>query len=89
MKASHESLRDLYEVTGMELDALFEEASKIEGCIGTRMTGAGFGGCNVSIVKDEAVEAFQKTVSERYTARTGLVPSFYVCDIGDGAKEIK
>jgi galactokinase len=89
MKASHESLRDLYEVTGTELDTLFEEAGKIEGCIGTRMTGAGFGGCNVSIVRDESVETFQKIVSERYTARTGLVPSFYVCDIGDGAKEIE
>ncbi|PYI54934.1 galactokinase [Paenibacillus flagellatus] len=88
MKASHESLRDLYEVTGFELDTLFEEASAIDGCIGTRMTGAGFGGCSVSVVRDEAVESFQRLVAERYTAKTGLVPSFYVCEIGDGAKEL-
>jgi len=88
MKASHVSLRDLYEVTGFELDTLFEEACAIEGCIGTRMTGAGFGGCTVSIVRDEAVEAFQRIVAERYTAKTGLTPSFYVCDIGDGARQL-
>jgi galactokinase len=88
MKKSHESLRDLYEVTGFELDTLFEEASKAEGCIGTRMTGAGFGGCNVSLVKEDHVEAFKETVANNYTAKTGLVPTFYVCDIGDGAREI-
>ncbi|MEF3301814.1 galactokinase [Paenibacillus sp. GYB003] len=89
MNASHESLRDLYEVTGFELDTLYEVASAIDGCIGTRMTGAGFGGCNVSIVRDDAAEAFQREVAERYTAQTGLVPSFYVCEIGDGAKELR
>lgn len=88
MRASHESLRDLYEVTGFELDTLYEEAAAVEGCVGTRMTGAGFGGCTVSIVRDEAVEAFQRLVAERYTAKTGLVPSFYVCEIGDGAREL-
>ncbi|TNJ67446.1 galactokinase [Paenibacillus hemerocallicola] len=89
MNASHESLRDLYEVTGFELDTLYEEASAVEGCVGTRMTGAGFGGCNVSIVRNEAVDEFQRAVAERYTAKTGLVPSFYVCEIGDGAKELE
>ncbi|MEW9669385.1 galactokinase [Ammoniphilus sp. 3BR4] len=88
MRQSHESLRDLYEVTGLELDALFEEASKISGCVGTRMTGAGFGGCNVSLVHGDAVEEFKKQVAENYTRRTGLVPDFYVCEVGDGAKEI-
>lgn len=88
MKQSHESLRDLYEVTGVELDTLYAVAKEIEGCIGTRMTGAGFGGCNVSLVREDAVDTFHRVVSEQYTARTGLVPSFYVCDIGDGAKEI-
>jgi galactokinase len=88
MKKSHESLRDLYEVTGFELDTLYEEASKAEGCIGTRMTGAGFGGCNVSLVKGEKVDSFKETVSKHYTAKTGLVPTFYICDIGDGAREI-
>lgn len=88
MKHSHESLRDLFEVTGKELDVLYEEACKVEGCIGTRMTGAGFGGCNVSIVKSEATAQFQEEVAKRYEERTRLVPEFYLCDIGDGAKEI-
>ncbi|MBZ5753120.1 galactokinase [Metabacillus rhizolycopersici] len=88
MKKSHESLRDFYEVTGVELDTLFEEASKIDGCIGTRMTGAGFGGCNVSFVKEDAVDTFKAKVAEKYTEKTGLVPTFYICEIGDGAKEM-
>lgn len=88
MKQSHESLRDLYEVTGIELDTLFEEASIVVGCIGTRMTGAGFGGCNVSLVEEGAVEAFKESVAKNYTAKTGLEPTFYVCEIGDGAKEV-
>lgn len=89
MKQSHESLRDLYEVTGFELDTLFEEAAKVDGCIGTRMTGAGFGGCNVSLVKEGSVEIFKKQVAENYSVKTGLEPTFYVCEIGDGAKEIQ
>jgi galactokinase len=88
MKQSHESLRDLYEVTGLELDALFEEASKVDGCIGTRMTGAGFGGCNVSLVKSDAVELFKQEVAINYFSRTGLEPIFYVCEIGDGVREL-
>ncbi|WP_134704562.1 galactokinase [Ammoniphilus sp. YIM 78166] len=88
MLQSHESLRDLYEVTGLELDTLFEEAAKVPGCVGTRMTGAGFGGCNVSLVREEAVEEFKKRVAENYTLRTGFIPDFYVCEVGDGAKEI-
>lgn len=88
MKQSHESLRELFEVTGKELDVLYEEACKVEGCIGTRMTGAGFGGCNVSVVKNEAVASFKEEVAQHYEDRTGLVPEFYLCDIGDGAKEL-
>ncbi|MDQ0219998.1 galactokinase [Peribacillus cavernae] len=88
MKRSHESLRDLYEVTGFELDTLYEEASRVPGCIGTRMTGAGFGGCNVSLVKEESVVQFKKSVSENYTSKTTLTPTFYVCEIGNGAREI-
>jgi galactokinase len=88
MKQSHVSLRDLYEVTGFELDTLFEEASKVEGCVGTRMTGAGFGGCNVSLVKEEAVDEFKEKVAKNYSEKTGLDPIFYVCEIGDGAKEM-
>ncbi|WP_127585290.1 galactokinase [Paenibacillus koleovorans] len=88
MKQSHESLRDLYEVTGFELDSLFAVAKDVDGCIGTRMTGAGFGGCNVSLVREEAVERFMTQVADGYTRATGLAPSFYICDIGDGAHEI-
>jgi galactokinase len=88
MIQSHESLRDLYEVTGRELDALFEESRKAEGCIGTRMTGAGFGGCTVSIVHRDQVQEFQERVSRGYQEKTGLTPTFYVCATGDGAREV-
>ena len=89
MNASHDSLRDLYEVTGIELDTLVEEARKIDGTIGSRMTGAGFGGCTVSIVKDEAVDEFMEKVGAAYTAKIGYAPSFYISEIGDGGREIK
>lgn len=89
MKKSHDSLRDLYEVTGKELDTLYEEALKIEGVIGSRMTGAGFGGCTVSIVPENKVAEFIETVGAAYSKETGLVADFYVCEIGDGGREIK
>jgi galactokinase len=78
MIASHDSLRDLYEVTGIELDTLVEEALKVEGVVGSRMTGAGFGGCTVSIVREDAVDRFIEEVGKGYTERIGLIPSFYV-----------
>lgn len=84
MNASHVSLRDDYEVTGIELDTLVEEAWKVEGVVGSRMTGAGFGGCTVSIVKDEAIDAFRKQVGEAYLAKIGYAADFYVVEIGDG-----
>lgn len=84
MNASHVSLRDDYEVTGIELDTLVEEAWKVEGVIGSRMTGAGFGGCTVSIVKDEAIDNFIKQVGEAYAAKIGYRADFYVVEIGDG-----
>lgn len=89
MTASHASLRDLYEVTGVELDTLVEEALKIDGVIGSRMTGAGFGGCTVSLVKEDAVANFIDTVGRNYEAKTGLKASFYVSEVGDGGHEIK
>ncbi|WP_407312861.1 galactokinase [Desulfosporosinus sp. SB140] len=89
MTQSHESLRDFYEVTGKELDALFEEARQVSGCIGTRMTGAGFGGCTVSLVHQEAIDDFKTQVSKRYEGRTGLIPEFYICDCGDGARNYR
>lgn len=89
MNESHISLRDDYEVTGMELDSLVEAAWEENGVIGSRMTGAGFGGCTVSIVKNENVESFIKNVGEKYKSKTGLNASFYVANIGNGAGELK
>ncbi|MCX7715418.1 MAG: galactokinase [Clostridia bacterium] len=88
MTASHHSLRDLYEVTGEELDTLVEEALKIDGVLGSRMTGAGFGGCTVSIVKNEAVDEFIKCVGEAYERRIGYKASFYVSEVDDGGREV-
>lgn len=84
MNASHVSLRDDYEVTGIELDTLVEEAWKVEGVIGSRMTGAGFGGCTVSLVKDEAIDTFIDQVGKAYLAKIGYAADFYVVEIGDG-----
>lgn len=88
MNDSHVSLRDDYEVTGVELDTLVEEAWKIEGVIGSRMTGAGFGGCTVSIVKDEAIDTFIETVGKAYKAKIGYAADFYVVEIGDGPRTL-
>lgn len=85
MNASHVSLRDDYEVTGKELDTLVEAAWEIEGVIGSRMTGAGFGGCTVSIVKNESVDTFIEQVGNEYLEKIGYAADFYVVDIGDGA----
>ena len=85
MNASHVSLRDDYEVTGPELDTMAEEAWKIEGVIGSRMTGGGFGGCTVSLVKDEAIDTFIDQVGKAYEAKIGIKPEFYIAEIGNGA----
>ena len=88
MNASHVSLRDDYEVTGIELDTLVEEAWKVEGVIGSRMTGAGFGGCTVSIVKDEAIDTFIEQVGAAYKEKIGYAADFYVVEIGNGPCEL-
>lgn len=88
MNLSHDSLKDDYEVTGRELDTLVYEGRKLKGVIGTRMTGAGFGGCTVSIVKKEDTQAFIDQLSKAYTKITGLVPDFYLPEVGDGAKRL-
>ena len=88
MNESHVSLRDDYEVTGIELDTLVEEAWKIEGVIGSRMTGAGFGGCTVSIVKDEAIDTFIAEVGKAYEEKIGYAADFYVVEIGDGPRTL-
>ena len=89
MNASHDSLRDDYEVTGLELDTLVDESRKISGVLGSRMTGAGFGGCTVSLVKEEAIDEMIDQVRPAYKRITGLEAEFYVADIGKGAGRIE
>ncbi|WEK53479.1 MAG: galactokinase [Candidatus Cohnella colombiensis] len=89
MNASHDSLRDLYEVTGIELDTMVAAARQVPGVLGSRMTGAGFGGCTVSLVHEASIERFIANVGNVYEKATGLVPAFYVCDIGDGVHQVK
>jgi len=88
MNQSHDSLKDDYEVTGNELDTLVYEGRKLPGVIGTRMTGAGFGGCTVSIVKKQDTENFINKLTSEYQKKTGLVPDFYLPAVGDGARKI-
>jgi galactokinase len=87
MNLSHASLRDLYEVTCLELDVMVEEAQLIPGVLGSRMTGAGFGGCTVSLVAEDSVERFITEVGQAYKDRTDLTADFYVSEIGDGVKK--
>lgn len=89
MNASHDSLRDLYEVTGEELDAMVNAAREVPGVLGSRMTGAGFGGCTISLVHQDSVQRFLSEVGTQYEAATGLHPAFYVCDIGDGVRQLR
>ena len=88
MTQSHISLRDDYEVTGLQLDSLAEAAWKVEGVLGSRMTGGGFGGCTVSLVRDEAIPTFIEQVGKEYTEKTGLKADFYIAEIGDGAHRV-
>lgn len=88
MNESHVSLRDDYEVTGIELDTMVEIAWNQEGVIGSRMTGAGFGGCTISIVKKDAVDKFIANVGKEYKERVGLNADFYIVNIIDGAKKL-
>ena len=88
MNESHVSLRDDYEVTGIELDTLAETAWEQPGVIGSRMTGAGFGGCTVSIVKNDAIDAFIENVGRKYESVIGYAADFYVVEAGDGARRL-
>jgi galactokinase len=88
MIKSHESLRDDYEVSCSELDALVEIATSIEGVRGARMTGGGFGGCTVNLVERHALEKFQEKVTSEYNKVTGLIPNIYISEPCDGAREI-
>ena len=89
MNESHKSLRDFYEVTGPALDALAEAAWLQKGVLGSRMTGAGFGGCTVSLVENEWVEGFIGQVGRQYREKTGLEPEFYIANIGSGTRRVE
>lgn len=88
MTQSHISLENDYEVTGLHLDTLVHEALKIEGCIGARMTGAGFGGCAIALVDEQKVEEFKEKVSENYEKVTGITPLFYTSKLGEGTHRL-
>lgn len=88
MDASHVSLRDDYAVSCDEIDILVDAAWKVDGVIGSRITGGGFGGCTVSIVKNDAIDAFKKAVGDEYKDKTGLNAEFYVVSVGNGPIEM-
>ena len=88
MNASHNSLRHDYEVTGPELDALAEAARNTPGVLGSRMTGAGFGGCTISLVQKDAKENFKENVAQKYHQAIGLQADFYEIEPGDGARKL-
>ncbi|MBW6460315.1 MAG: galactokinase, partial [Bacteroidales bacterium] len=89
MNESHQSLRDDYEVTGYELDALVESMINRDGVPGARMTGAGFGGCAVAFVKEECLAGFLEKVKEDYFNKTKLAAKFYLPEIGEGVKTVR
>ena len=85
MNESHRTLRDYYEVSCVELDAMVNAAQSLEGCYGARLTGAGFGGCAVALVAVSATQDFERELAKRYEAATGITPEIYVCRASDGA----
>lgn len=85
MNESHQSLKDDYAVTGIELDTLVETAQTIDGVLGARMTGAGFGGCAIALVHQDNVDDLEAVVGAKYESIVGYNPSFYVANVGDGA----
>ncbi len=88
MFASHQSLKDLYEVSGVELDTIVEFCTKYSDCIGARMTGAGFGGCAIALIKKEKLGDFEKKLTEYYKNKIGYEPSVFASEIGEGVREI-
>jgi galactokinase len=85
MRKSHRSLRDLFEVSCRELDVMAEIAESLEGYCGGRMTGGGFGGCTVNLVKTNDAQKFASQIAERYQAVIGIKPDIYVCSAANGA----
>ncbi len=88
MRESHNSLRDLYEVSCRELDVMVDAAEGLPGFCGGRMTGGGFGGCTVNLVREESAEKFAKQIAERYREATGIGPQVYLCSAEDGAEAL-
>lgn len=88
LNASHKSLKEDYEVTGIELDTLAETSQKQEGCLGARMTGAGFGGCAIALVHKDKLAAFIENVQTSYEKAIGYKAGFFVCETGDGVTRI-
>ncbi len=89
MNQSHVSLKEDYEVTGFELDTIVNEAWQVDGVLGARMTGAGFGGCSVNIVRKDKIDEFIQKVGLNYTEKTGLVADFYIASVGNGAGKLE
>lgn len=88
MNQCHASLRDLYEVSIPELNVMAEIAQSLSGCLGARLTGAGFGGCTVNLVEKKDAQSFAAELAARYAQSTGLKPEIYICRVSDGAKVI-
>jgi galactokinase len=88
MRESHESLRDLYEVSCRELDAMVDAAQGLPGFIGGRMTGGGFGGCTVNLLREENATDFAAQIAQRYHQATGITPQIYPCHAANGAQEL-
>jgi galactokinase len=84
MNESHISLRDDYETSCPEVDVLVDAAWKVDGVVGSRITGGGFGGCSVSIVRDDAIDSFKTALTSEYKDKCNLTPEFYVVEVGDG-----
>jgi galactokinase len=88
MRESHESMRDLYEISCREIDIMLEAAQDLPGFCGGRMTGGGFGGCTVNLVRDESAAEFTAQIAERFRLATGINPQIYICSAEDGAQAI-
>ena len=88
LNASHKSLKEDYEVTGIELDTLAETSQKQEGCLGARMTGAGFGGCAIALVHKDKLDSFIENVQSTYEKAIGYKAGFFVCETGDGVAKL-
>ena len=88
LNASHKSLKEDYEVTGIELDTLAETSQKQEGCLGARMTGAGFGGCAIALVHKDKIDSFIENVQSTYEKTIGYKAGFFVCETGDGVSKL-